>query len=80
MFWYRTRKKPPITDYKVVEAMRVELANEEFPEGPYGSAFETEALGKSTPWKEGQLSANAFDFENKELHEGLERDYPGEDD
>ncbi|MFC5528591.1 hypothetical protein [Cohnella yongneupensis] len=80
MFPFRSKKNQPIKNIAAIESMKVELANEEFPEGPYGSAMPMAAYGKSTPWLVGQQSPNAFDYENKELHAGLERDYPGEDD
>ena len=36
-------------------------------------------LGKSSPWRADQRTAHRFDYENHELHEGEERDYPGQD-
>jgi hypothetical protein len=68
------------TDFKSVESQRNDLIAEEFPEGPYGSSKMTESLGKSTPWRESQRPPNRFAYENQELHEGIYRDYPAEDD
>ncbi|MBP1993483.1 hypothetical protein [Paenibacillus eucommiae] len=66
------------TDLATVESQRNDLAAEEFPEGPYGSSQLTESLGKSTPWRRDQRPPNRFVYENRELHEGLERVYPGD--
>lgn len=65
------------TDLATVESQRNDLIAEEFPEGPYGSSFAPEILGKSTPWREDQRSYNQFTYENRELHAGLSREYPG---
>ncbi|RAP77375.1 hypothetical protein [Paenibacillus montanisoli] len=70
----------PYTDVKSVESQRNDLAAEEFPDGPYGSGLLSESLGKSKPWRIDQRSPNAYGYENRELHEGMYRDYPGEDD
>lgn len=67
------------TDVSTVESQRNDLIPEEFPEGPYGSDLLMESLGKSTPWRIDQRSSNRFDYENRTLHAGLKRDYPGED-
>lgn len=64
------------TDVAAVESMRNDLTAEEFPEGPYGSSIVTEELGKSTPWLEDQRPPAQFTYENRELHEGLPRQYP----
>lgn len=69
----------PYTDLSTVESQRNDLTFEEFPEGPYGSSIMSENLGKSKPWRVDQRPANRFDYENRELHNGLNRDYPGED-
>ncbi len=66
-------------DLSTVESMRNDLLNEEFPEGPYGASLPADSLGKSTPWRAEQRTANAFDYENRELHDGLDREYPGDD-
>ncbi|MFD0671584.1 hypothetical protein [Cohnella sp. GCM10027633] len=80
MFPFRSKRNRPNADLETVESRRNDLASEEFPEGPYGSAMTAPTLGKSAPWGEEQQSANPYDFENEALHAGLERDYPGEDD
>ncbi|WP_372663225.1 hypothetical protein [Cohnella sp.] len=67
-------------DLATVESQRNDLIAEEFPEGPYGSPMITESLGKTTPWRIDQRPPNRFDYENRELHAGLERDYPGDQD
>ncbi|WP_171691873.1 hypothetical protein [Paenibacillus germinis] len=68
------------TDLETVESQRNDLIPEEFPEGPYGTSLNTESLGKSSPWRKDQRPPNPFSYENRELHEGIKRDYPGEDD
>jgi hypothetical protein len=65
------------TDFKSVESQRNDLTAEEFPEGPYGSSLEMGSLGKSTPWREDQRPPNTFTYENRELHAGRSREYPG---
>lgn len=64
------------TDVSTVESMRNDLTAEEFPEGPYGSTINAEKLGKSSPWRIDQRPPNTFTWENRELHEGLDRQYP----
>ncbi len=64
------------TDLDTVESQRNDLIPEEFPEGAYGSNLIMESLGKSTPWRDDQRPPNRFSYENRELHEGLPRDYP----
>lgn len=66
------------TDLSTVESQRNDLIAEEFPEGPYGSSLEVEFLGKSSPWRVDQRPPNSFSYENRRLHEGLDRDYPGD--
>jgi len=66
------------SDFANVESYRNEVTSEEFPEGPYGSPILSETIGKSTPWREDQSVINPFGYENKQLHEGLPRDYPGD--
>lgn len=68
------------TDLETVESQRNDLIPEEFPEGPYGTTMLSESLGKSTPWRVDQRPPNRFSYENRELHEGISRDYPGADD
>lgn len=60
----------------VDDAYQSKLRPEEFPEGPVGAATNEKHLGKSTPWKKGQYRTSAFTYENKEFHEGLERQGP----
>lgn len=66
------------TDLATVESQRNDLAAEEFPEGPYGSNIIAEKPGKTTPWREDQRGASPYSFENRELHEGIDRGYPGD--
>ncbi|MFD0872377.1 MULTISPECIES: hypothetical protein [Paenibacillus] len=64
------------TDLDTVESQRNDLTAEEFPEGPYGSSLLTESLGKSSPWREDQRPPNTYNYENRELHEGMQRNFP----
>jgi hypothetical protein len=75
---YLREKRQPTTDLATVESQRNEVIPEEFPEGPYGMAIESPSLGKSTPWRADQRSKSNFTWENRELHAGLDRDYPGD--
>ncbi|CAM4335683.1 hypothetical protein [Paenibacillus tarimensis] len=65
-------------DVSTVESQRNDLTAEEFPEGPYGATLLTESLGKSRPWRIDQRPINRFDYENRSLHKGLDRDFPGD--
>ncbi|ANE48586.1 hypothetical protein SY83_22430 [Paenibacillus swuensis] len=65
------------TDLSTVESQRNDLVAEEFPEGPYGSSILSDKLGKSAPYRKDQRPPNRFTYENRELHEGISRDYPG---
>lgn len=65
------------TDFDTVESQRNDLIAQEFPDGPYGSPILSE-LGKSTPWRIDQRPPNRYDYENRQLHAGLDRDYPGD--
>lgn len=67
-------------DVSTVESQRNDLSFEEFPEGPYGSSLISESLAKSSPWRMNQKSSERFGYENRSLHSGIGRDYPGEDD
>ncbi|REE57563.1 hypothetical protein A8990_1528 [Paenibacillus taihuensis] len=72
--------RPPYSDLKTVESQRNDLAAEEFPDGSYGSnRVQAESLSTNRPWRIEQRSPNRFDYENHELHAGIERDYPGDD-
>jgi hypothetical protein len=67
------------TDLATVESQRNDLVPEEFPDGPYGSgALTSGTFGKSTPWREDQRSPSPYTYENRELHEGMQRNYPGD--
>lgn len=80
MPWYRSEKRQPEPDLSTVLSQRNDLTAEEFPEGPYGASLQVESLGKSTPWREGQRSPNSYLYENRDLHAGHERNYPGDHD
>jgi hypothetical protein len=77
MFPFRSEKKQPTADLSTVESLRNDLVPEEFPEGSYGSTPMI-AWGKSSPWRDDQRAPDAFGYENRELHEGMERAYPGD--
>lgn len=80
MPWFKFEKKQREQDVSTVLSQRNDLTAEEFPEGPYGSALSVASLGKSTPWRDDQRSPNSYMYENRELHAGHERDYPGDHD
>lgn len=71
-------QREPTPDLSTVESRRNDLTAEEFPEGPYGSDLEAATLGKSTPWRPEQRPPRTYAYENRRLHAGLERDYPGD--
>ncbi|WP_200889592.1 hypothetical protein [Cohnella kolymensis] len=77
---FMKENKQPTTDLATVESQRNDLTAEEFPEGPYGSPMAQESLGKSTPWRDDQRPPNTFTYENRALHAGRDRDYPGDHD
>jgi hypothetical protein len=70
-------ERDPYTDLATVESQRNDLTAEEFPEGPYGSARLTESIGKSSPWRRDQRPPDRFTYENRKLHAGISREYPG---
>ncbi|MFF2090061.1 hypothetical protein [Paenibacillus sp. NPDC058174] len=77
---FLNEERKSYTDLSTVESQRNDLTFEEFPEGPYGSPINSERLGKSSPWRIDQRSASTrFDYENHQLHENLQREYPGQD-
>ena len=78
MSGFMDEKRRLYTDLKTVESQRNDLTAEEFPEGPYGSDLLTESLGKSKPWRIDQRSSNPYGYENRELHAGMDREYPGD--
>ncbi|MFA9560037.1 hypothetical protein ACERII_22235 [Evansella sp. AB-rgal1] len=63
-------------DFITVEKNKNQILPEFDPEGPYGSPFQP-TPGKSSPWEEGQQAISAFTYENKNLHQNLERKDPG---
>jgi hypothetical protein len=65
------------TDLATVESQRNDLAPEEFPDGPYGSDIVSRTAADSSPRRKEQRSPNPFSYENRELHAGMTRDYPG---
>ncbi|MCQ6267979.1 hypothetical protein M1K46_20360 [Fictibacillus sp. WQ 8-8] len=70
------KDKKTYTDFSNVETRRRYVLPEDLPEGPYGSPINAK-LGKSTPWEENQRYYSAFNYEYKNLHAGMERQYPG---
>jgi hypothetical protein len=78
MSGFKDENREVYTDLTTVESQRNDLIAEEFPEGPYGSIVDERSLGKSSPWRVDQRPPNRFDYENRELHAGLERGYPGD--
>ncbi|ALS29332.1 hypothetical protein ABEV74_01525 [Paenibacillus cisolokensis] len=76
---FKDENRKRYTDLSTVESQRNDLTAEEFPEGAYESPLPTETLGKSKPWRIDQRSANPFGYENRQLHDGMERQYPDDD-
>jgi hypothetical protein len=70
-------KKKECKELDTVIAYHSEMALEEFPEGPYGASHNEEKLGKNSPWLPGQHTSAQFTYENRQLHEGIERQMPG---
>ncbi|MCD8511044.1 MAG: hypothetical protein LRY73_15070 [Bacillus sp. (in: Bacteria)] len=64
-------------DFIAVEKNRKEIIPEATPDGPYGSPIQPPEGSKSTPWTEGQQAISAFTYENRNLHQNLERKDPG---
>ncbi|MDP4105992.1 MAG: cytosolic protein [Bacillota bacterium] len=66
-------------DFTNVEKQKGYLTAEEFPEGPFGSAFRKDepVQNKSTPWEEGQRYYSAFNYEVKSFHQDIPRQWPG---
>lgn len=79
MFGFKKENRRRYTDVSTVQSRRNDLAAEEFPEGPYGSGLIADTPGKSEPWRVDQHAAMPYGYENKQLHEGIDRDYPGSD-
>lgn len=50
----------PTAELAIVQAHTLDLAIEEFPEGPYGAATNEKKLGKVSEWKIGQAVSPRF--------------------
>ncbi|MBM7553121.1 hypothetical protein [Thalassobacillus pellis] len=72
------KKNQKYTDFSNVETQRNFLTAEEFPEGPFGAekGKEVPVENKDTPWKDGQQYYSNSTFENRNLHEGMPRQFP----
>ncbi|MFK4997328.1 cytosolic protein [Bacillus sp. N9] len=66
------------TDVSNAETKKNDVIPEEMPEGAYGAprGEHTPVENKSTPWKEGQRSYSAFNYEFKSMHENKPRKAP----
>lgn len=73
------KKEDKYSEISTVQKRHDELIPEEFPDGPFGSAFNKEepVRFKSTPWEEGQKRMSAFVYPDEERHDELPRKYPG---
>jgi hypothetical protein len=62
-----------------VETMKNTIIPEEFPEGPFGSPINKKnpVENKSTPWRDGQRTYSAYNYEFKSLHQNLPRQMEG---
>ncbi|WP_096199144.1 cytosolic protein [Bacillus sp. FJAT-45350] len=72
-------RREEYTDFSNVETQRNFLTVEDLPEGSYGSPRNKEkpVENKETPWKEGQRYYSAFNYEFKNLHQDMPRQFPG---
>ncbi|GGH75153.1 hypothetical protein JOD43_000583 [Pullulanibacillus pueri] len=75
----KEKEEKKYTDFANVEDQRKLLATEEFPEGSFGTPrnSDTPVENKETPWEEGQQFTSGFTYENRTLHQGLPRQFPG---
>lgn len=66
-------------DFSNVEKTRNYLIPEELPEGAYGAPVgeTTPVKNKETEWKSGQRYYSAYNYEFKNLHQGLPRQMAG---
>ncbi|MFZ3590659.1 cytosolic protein [Bacillus sp. DJP31] len=73
------KQKETYTDFSNVEAMRNYIVPNHMPEGPYGCPIGANepVQNKHTPWKKGQRTYSAFNYEFKNLHQDIPRQYPG---
>ncbi|WP_226580207.1 cytosolic protein [Halobacillus litoralis] len=74
------KNKRKYTDFANVEAQRNYLVPEQLPEGPYGAPrnkYEPVSNEKSAPWTDKQRYYSAFNYENKSLHQDLQRQEDG---
>ncbi|RSK28441.1 hypothetical protein EJF36_17070 [Bacillus sp. HMF5848] len=62
------------SDFSNVEVMKQYKAPEHTPDGPYGSPIEAR---NSVSHDSSKRSYSAFNYENKGLHEDIERKDPG---
>jgi len=69
------KRKKDFDDLSTVESQKDNLIPEEFTEGPYGAAT-NHKLGKDK-YLESQRATSAFNYEYKDFHEGISRNYPG---
>lgn len=60
-------------DFESVEKQKNLLTSEEFPDGPYGSPINRDAIVKNKDMHEGQKFYRSFGYENEQLHEDLPR-------
>ncbi|WNC13220.1 hypothetical protein [Brevibacillus brevis] len=75
---YQEYENDHYSELSTVESQRNEILQEEFPEGPYGSATNRERLGKSSEWEPGQHSTTTrFTYETRNMHQDLPRQMAG---
>lgn len=69
----------PYSDFSNVEAQNNYLVPEEFPEGSYGMMFHPRetVTHKESPRHQGQRDYSAFNYEFKNLHQDIPRNFPG---
>ncbi len=69
-------KKRKYEDFKNVEVQQNYQVPEEFPEGTYGEPVNQDPL-EARPENKSRRHHTPFNYENKQLHADIPREYPG---
>lgn len=75
------KRKGVNKELSTVEKQKNELIPEEFPEGPFGSAFNKHEpiQSKSTEWLDDQKQMSPFNYPDSEQHQEVPRQWPQAD-